>query len=186
MILIVPSSVVLLHLLSRTNKLAAFMTMQVLFVAYIQCIYSYRRRYFGGQETRCYEWCFREEEVGPRKMQLEIHGFETLLIVQRISPKQGARCKVEVQEPPLGRFYPILGYGCAGCQRLYHSLAPRQFLKPAGHNYGKLLARVCEWLTENLKATTTVSSNLGFSSKLVYNLSRQLRSVQNGCFLGTI
>ena len=25
---------------------------------------------------------------------MEIHGFETLLIVQRISPKQGARCKV--------------------------------------------------------------------------------------------
>ena len=37
-------------------------------------------------------------------MQLEIHGFETLLIVQRISPKQGARCKVGVREPPLGRF----------------------------------------------------------------------------------
>ena len=61
------------------------------------------------------------EGVGPRKkMQLEIHGFETLLIVQRISYKQCARCKVEVQEPPLGWFYPILGYGCSGCQNLYH------------------------------------------------------------------
>ena len=28
--------------------------------------------------------------------------------------------KVEVQEQPLGRFYPILGYGCASCQSLYH------------------------------------------------------------------
>ena len=64
----------------------------------------YRRGYSGGQEIRCYGWCYWEEGVGPRKMQLEIHGFETLLIVQRISPKQGARCKVGVREPPLGRF----------------------------------------------------------------------------------
>ena len=42
-------------------------------------------------------------------MQLEIHGFETLLIVQRNSPKQGARCNVGIREPPLGRF--ILSWG---------------------------------------------------------------------------
>ena len=40
---------------------------------------------------------------------MEIHGFETLLIVQRISPKQSAGCKVGVREPPLGRF--ILSWG---------------------------------------------------------------------------
>ena len=27
-----------------------------------------------------------------------------------------------------GTVYPILGYGCAGCQRLYHSLVPTYIL----------------------------------------------------------
>lgn len=30
---------------------------------------------------------------------------------------------MEVQEPPLGRIYPILGYGCVSCQNLYHLYA---------------------------------------------------------------
>ena len=98
---------------------------------FIYYLYTwYRIRYSGGQEIRCYEWCYWEEGVGPRKkMQLEIHGFETLLIAQRISYKQGARYKVEVQEPALGRFYSVPGYGCAGCQNLYH-LQRQRGLRP--------------------------------------------------------
>ena len=59
---------------------------------------------------------------------MEIHGFETLLIVQRISYKQGARVQSGGTRATAGTVYPILGYGCAGCQRLYHSLVPTYIL----------------------------------------------------------